>query len=186
MDVFFIQQYVEARACFHQALNISERIYDSSDLKIARALELLGTAESAAAHPRDGADSLVIALSSLKRALCIRYEQLGATHIDTVESLNKIARVQMKMEKYLNARDSYFEVLKVREAIFGSRHPCIAATAQNLASVHAKLLAIKEANHFYLQALEVYRQNGLHRHSLAETIRRDMKDLKAIKVRYEI
>ena len=142
--------------------------------------------ESARVTSKEDLSGLVSALSSLDRAFRIRYQELGPTHIDTVETLNKIARVQMKQRVYTDARDSYYEVLKLREAIFGRKHPCVAVTAQALATAHTKLFDVKEAKFYFHLALNVYEMNGLQRHCLADAIRRDLNDLKFIKTRYEI
>lgn len=123
------------------------------------------------------------ALASLERAFLIRYEKLGQTHIDTVETLNKIARVQTKQRNYTDASNSYYEVLKLREAIFGRFHPCVAVTAQALATIHTRLFQVKEATCYFQLALNVFEKSGLHRHSLAHSIRRDLNDLKLMKTR---
>lgn len=177
------EQYEEAQAYFSRALAISEAIYGSADVKVARVLEMYGMAESATRQDPDG---LVLALSYMDRAFCIRYKALGPTHIDTVECLNKIARIQMKQNDHTGARDSYYQVLKLREAIFGNRHPCVAVTAQTLAAIHAKLSQVKEAKFYFRLALGVYEHNGLQRHRLADVIRRDLNELKNINTKYEI
>ena len=145
-----------------------------------------GMAESACATSSADMSFLQSALASLDRAFLIRYEKLGQTHIDTVETLNKIARVQAKQRNYTDARNSYYEVLKLREAIFGRTHPCVALTAQALATIHSRLFQVKEATFYFQLALNVFEQSGLQRHSLAHAIRRDLNDLKLMKIRCEI
>ena len=143
-------------------------------------------AECASVKSSLSTSCLESALASLDRAFLIRYKKLGQTHVDTVETLNKIARVQTKQRNYLDARKSYYEVLKLREAIFGRTHPCVAVTAQTLATIHTRLFQVKEASFFFRVALTVLEHNGLQRHSLADAIRKDLNDLSLMQTRYEI
>jgi tetratricopeptide (TPR) repeat protein len=149
-------------------------------------LDRCGLVLSSSYSSRKDSEKLEHGLSLLDRAFRIRFEKLGPTHVDTVETLNKIARIQMKQKNFTEARDSYYEVLKLREAIFGDGHPCVAISAQALASAHTRLFQVKSANFYFNLALKVYEENGLGKHPFAETIRKDLYDLKFIQTRFEV
>jgi len=155
-------------------------------LKLAKSLDLFGTAESCCATSRNDHILLDSALHCLNRAFKIRYENLGPFHVDTVETLNKTARVLMRRKSFSEARDSYFEVLRVRKAIFGRNHPCVAVSAQALATAHARLFQVEAARNYFELALEIYEKNGLGHHSASDAIRRDLKDLNFMKARFEV
>lgn len=123
---------------------------------------------------------------ALDEALLIRYEKLGPTHIDTVETLNKIARVQMKLCWFVDSRNSYYEVLKLRQAIFGDTHPCVAITAHALATVHARLYEIGEAKLCFSRALTIFQRNGMGKHKFADRIRQDISELQHVNTRIEV
>jgi tetratricopeptide (TPR) repeat protein len=182
-----LQRYSDARDYFRKALSIFEQKYGHEDLRVAKALEKAGTVECSSYARSLGQKNLTLALSYLDRSFRIRSEQLGNFHIDTVETMNKIARVLMKQKDFSGARDRYYEVLKMREAIFGSSHPCVAISAHMLATAHTRLFQVKAAQFYFQLALKVYEKNGLGRHSFAETIRRDLHDLQCInKTRFEV
>jgi tetratricopeptide (TPR) repeat protein len=99
-----------------------------------------------------------IALVALNEAFEVRYEILGPTHADTVDSLNNIAAVHLNMRDYHLARKAYHEVYIVRQLIFGPRHPSVAITAHQLGGVHLALSQVEDAARYYQRALEIYQK----------------------------
>ena len=156
------------------------------DLRIARALELYGIVASAHTSSKQGKDEVECALGCLDRAFSMRYEVQGPQHIDTVETLNRISRVLLKQRKFAEARDGYYEVLKMREAIFGSHHPCVAVTARALAIAHTRLFEAEAAKHYFKAALHIYETNGMGERSFADVVRKDLHDLSKMKFRCEV
>lgn len=180
------EAFDRAREYFARAVTVSEAVFDMPDLRTAKALELYGVVQSAHTISNKDTEELDCALSCLDKAFEIRYELQGPQHIDTVEALNRIARVYLKQRRFELARDSYFEVLKLREAIFGTFHPCVAITARALAIAQLRLFHAKEAK-FYLQAaLHIYERNGLGAKSFADVVRKDLHDLERMKFRCEV
>jgi tetratricopeptide (TPR) repeat protein len=148
-------------------------------------MEMFGVAESSNPGNRQDQEKLQTALSFLDRAYSIRFDKQGPKHVDTVSNLSRIGRALAKLKKYEEARGCYYEVLKIREAIFG-RHPCVAWSARALALVHAKLLDIPKAKHYFNYALKIQEEFGLENQSLARVIRKELNDLKYVKVRLEV
>jgi hypothetical protein len=100
-------------------------------------------------------------MEHLSRALQIRCSLLGPMHVDTVECLNTIAAAYFRWEDFANAQRAYYEVLVLRQAIFGRNisgfeHPCVAVTAQMLGQVHARLSELDKALECYQMAERIY------------------------------
>lgn len=181
-----LQKYSFARDCFSKAISVFEKIYGEHDLRVAKASERLGVAELSSYTGKNYQKKLYDAMSYLDRAFRIRVEKLGNMHIDTVETLNNIAGVQMKQEDFSGARDSYYEVFKMREAIFGSWHPCVAIAAHMLATAYTRLFQVKGARFYFNLALKTYERNGMGHHPFANTIRRDLDDLRCTRTIFEV
>jgi tetratricopeptide (TPR) repeat protein len=148
-------------------------------------MEMFGVAESSNPRNKQDQEKLQNALAFLDRAYSIRFDTQGPKHVDTVSTLSRIGRVLAKLKKYEDARGCFYEVLKLREAIYGS-HPCVACSAQALAVVHSKLADIPRAKHFFKYALKIHEENGLDSHSYAVVIRKELKDLKHTKERFAV
>ncbi|CAB9497573.1 repeat-containing protein [Seminavis robusta] len=173
------EHFEEARNYFTEAVAVSESIFGASDLRLAKAFELLGAAEYTVS--KQDKEMLHHSLSCLEKAYLVRYEQQGPEHVDTVSTLSRIGRVQTKLKNYEDARVCHYEVLKIREAIFGSNHPCCAVSARALALVYVKLRQAQSAKFYFKFALKIYQDNGLEHHRFASAIRKDMHDLKIVK-----
>lgn len=157
------------------------------DLRIARALELYAIVESTNTNlSKQDTQKLSNALSCLDTAFTIRYELQGPKHIDTVETLNRIGRVHLKQKEFTRARQSFYEVLTLRKAIFGSEHPCVATTARALAVTHCRLYQPDAALFYFQSALHICELNGPGQKSFADLLRQDLLDLKSLKTRAEV
>lgn len=181
-----MKNFEKAKEYFGRAVAVSKAVFAMPDLRIARALELYGIVESANISSKQEKEQLACAMSCLDEAFAIRYELQGPVHIDTVETLNRIARVQLKQSHFTSARDSYYEVFKLREVIFGSFHPCVAITARALAIAHSRLFQADAAKYYFEAALNIYERNGLGEKSFADVVRKDLCDLKRMKMRCEV
>ena len=90
------------------------------------------------------------------------------------------------MKNYEDARLCFYEVLKLREAIYGSHHECVAVSARALALIYTKLFRIKSAKFYFNYALRIYEEIGLGRHRFADAIRKEVRDLDHLKTRFEV
>lgn len=180
------EDFQKAREYFIRAIAVSEAVFEMPDLRIARVLELYAIAESAQTTSSKDKEQLECALSCLESAFAIRYELQGPEHIDTVETLSRIGRVQLRQRQYAEAKECYYEVLKLREAIFGDDHPSVAHAARLLAVAHTRLYQGDLAKRYFEEALTIYERNGLGGRAFADVVRKDIEDLKAMKVRCEV
>lgn len=170
------QDYDKAVSCFQSAGRIYKKLYGPSNLGLAKALDKIGHAAS----QKDPAtpERLTFALDSLEEAFKIRTELLGPSHVDTVETLNNMAGVYMKLDKLQIAKQTFHDVLMKRIAIFDQMHPSVAVTAHTLASVHVSLKEVEEAYHYFNFAYAVYRAVGLSEgHPLLVGILQEVADL---------
>jgi len=174
---------------------VFERNFGPNDLRVAKTLEQLGGAQSnghfysSNGHEHhntptinedenDNCNSnistkagLLLGLQSLRKAFRIRFDVMGPTHIDTVETVNKIAGIYMKLGMYSSAKTDYFEVLTLRTAILGDTHPSVAVAAQSLGMAHLKMNEEEQAKAYFLQALNVFALAGLGDHPIAAKLR---------------
>ena len=49
----------------------------------------------------------------------------------------------------------------MRQAVFGTHHPCVAVTAHALGGVHLRLGQAEEASKYYYSAFDIYRHLNL-------------------------
>ena len=101
---------------------------------------------------------LNLALNSLQESFDIRDQLLGPNHVDTIDTLDNMARVRCRLEDYDAAFKTYLAVLRSREWLFGRLHPSVAATAWSIAGVldHIHGTNSVEAQEYYMIAFEIY------------------------------
>ena len=164
------KEYSEALKVYKSAVRIFRKIYGDSHLTVARSLDKVGLC-SCRENP-------TIALVALKDAFNIRYESLGPIHVDTVDSLNNMAGVHLRMRDYHLARKAYHEVYMVRQIIFGPRHASVAITAHALGGVHLKLAQVEDAARYYKRAMEIYKKLRLKAEN--PVMKRLLRDIAAL------
>ncbi|EEC45022.1 predicted protein [Phaeodactylum tricornutum CCAP 1055/1] len=141
------------------AFQISYRIYhrQRKRLGMAQALEGAGLAGSRV----DAMDAADRGMDHLEEALRIRLEELGPTHVDTVQVMNHLGQVHFNAANFSQAHHCYWEVFCVRKMVFGPNHPSVAVAAHDLAKVTESLSALPDAANFYNIAMEIYEIMGL-------------------------
>ena len=148
------KEYAEATSVFKSARQIFQRLYGDKHLAVAKALDRIGLASCRQSRSDETLDAAAVALN---RAFSIRFEVLGARHVDTVDTLNNLAGVHLRKGDLREAKQAYYEVLTVRKAIFGEEHPSVAITSHSLANVYLKLSKPNQASRYYGRALTIYR-----------------------------
>ena len=76
-------------------------------LVFARALDKIGLAASM----KSSRQNLDWALLALREALHLRLSHLGPHHLDTIDTLNNIAGVYLRMREWSHAKECYVDVL---------------------------------------------------------------------------
>ena len=163
---------------------------DDNHLRLAKALDVLGMAQSGGGgngnnnYDKESAvtrthgptkTSLLLGIQSLRKSFRIRYDKLGPAHVDTVETLNKIANIYMALGMYSSACMDFREVMELRKAIMGEHHPSVAIAAQSVGNAHLKLKENSRAKAHYLQALNTFAVCGLADHKVAKKLRDDVR-----------
>jgi hypothetical protein len=172
-----MHDYREAMGAFQSATKIWKALEVPTHLSVGRALDAYGLA--ALRYQKSGA-SLRQAKAALDEAFAIRFHHLGVWHVDTVETYNKIASVQLHMGKLSEACKAYEEVYFVRKAIFGVNHPSVAISAHALANVHLKLAQPEDSFRYYKIAFEIYK--SMHLPSNHPTVARLLSDRKRLEL----
>lgn len=160
---------------FKGATRIFRKIYGGSHLSVALALNKVGLA---ACRLSKMEPNLRKALEALDQSLFIRYQVLGPSHVDTIDTLNNMAGVYFHLGNLQEARQAYFEVWTMRQAVFGPNHPSVAVTAHALGGVYLRLGQVDEASKYYYSAFDVYRH--LHLSEENPTVARLLIDIDRI------
>jgi tetratricopeptide (TPR) repeat protein len=177
----YTQQHDEALSWYKKIARIV-RQYPNNRLILSRALDKVGLTASLCTNKQN----LQWALIALHESLSIRHSLLGPHHCDVVDTLNNIAGVHLHQREYIQARDAYIEVLTVRSAIFGKRHPSVAVTAATLGKVYTSLSEFDNALRFMYFALRVYKEepNSLKdSHPVVQKILRNISRTERLKRR---
>lgn len=101
------------------------------------------------------------AIGFLRDAFGLRYDKLGAWHVDTVESLNHLAKAYLLKHNFIQAVECYWQVFWLRKAIFGPSHPSVAVTAHDLANAFVGQGRFDDADNFYEISMEIYDKMSL-------------------------
>jgi tetratricopeptide (TPR) repeat protein len=166
-----IGDYAAAKSSFELAYCTFRRF--RKHVAVAKALDCLGVTNS-----RCGAAYLAKALELLQEAFQIRRQELGVWHVDTVDTMNRIAKVHALANNFPEARRCYWEVFWVRKGIFGAQHPGVAVAAHDLANAFVKLGSLEDGSNFYQIAMEIFDRMELPSGNPAVSkLLRDMKQL---------
>jgi len=151
------REYAQAVLAFQSACRIWKQLQRNADdhLALARVVDAVGMAWARVSE-EDNDDHCEKSMTALEEAFDIRYSLLGPVHIDTVETLNKIASVHVQLREYQEAYEAYGEVYLVRKAIFGAEHPSVAVAAHALGNVLIKLASTHDAACYFQIAIDIY------------------------------
>ena len=92
----------------------------------------------------------------LQEALKLRKEELGPWHVDTVSTLQNLAKLLLLTGHPARAAVHYVEVVHLRRAIFGPNHPSTAVTAHCLGNAYLQAHDTVAAEIWYHHALQIY------------------------------
>jgi len=124
------------------------------------------------------------ALEHLSKSLELRSETLGTRHVDTVDTLQCMARVYASAERWSAAQTCWTAVLQGRRTIFGLHHPGVAVAAHQLANVVRERGKHQTARQLYGLSLQIYERLGVPRRNNAiVTLLQDIKVLQQLQPR---
>ena len=126
------------------------------DKPVARALVLEKMSHVASIQANEDASMLPQVYNLLLESFRLRQDHLGKLHVDTVNTLNQLARFHRRSGNLDESRRLQTQVYYARKQIFGSRHPSCAVAAHDLANVLAQLRQNKDAETLYRMALAIY------------------------------
>ena len=116
--------------------------------------------------------NLDLAIVALSDALSIRSEILGPTHVDTIETVNKIAGVRLAMRSCVRAALEYLKVFNQRAHVLGRNHESVAATSYILGCIlDDELQMTEEGEDFLKLSLQIYDSLGIEDNSNVPDIR---------------
>ena len=122
-----IGNYAEAVRCLEEAI---ERLPAPSFCAVEAYLALSRVYERMD-EPEQGAEALT-------KGLALRRQVLDENHLDFVNALNSLARLESKAGHFAKAREHYREALGILEKLVGQRHSLYADTLERLARACAR------------------------------------------------
>jgi CHAT domain-containing protein len=96
------------------------------------------------------------ALENYRKALGIYSDIYGKNHPSVASTLNNIALVNNRLQKYHIALGELDDVQAIRQNVFGTKHPLVAFTRVSKSNVYAELGQYPQAESELKNALEIY------------------------------
>ncbi|MCB9751732.1 MAG: serine/threonine protein kinase [Myxococcales bacterium] len=146
-------RYVEARALFELALELSGRARGESDLTVATALAGLGRVQVALGD-------LDAAVRSHARAIEVRVAQLGPAHPLLARSHYNFAKALLTSGRAASAAAHFREALAIKQRAFGPDAPALAGDLLALGTTLMDQLEYDEALAHFERALELETSRG--------------------------
>ncbi len=124
------------------------------------------------------------AISSLDAAISLRERLLGEGHPDTLEAMERLARLYRSLERFAPAETLFLRALAIREREFGPEHLDTISLINRLAGLYRDNARYEQAETLYLRALEARERllGSDHRHTLA--VRFNLAGLYQLQGRY--
>jgi non-specific serine/threonine protein kinase/serine/threonine-protein kinase len=94
----------------------------------------------------------------LEESLATRRELLGPRHLDTVESLSRLANLYFVQSRYDETEPLYMELLEARRELLGEDHYDTMGSTYNLGNLYKNQWRLEEAEPYLKQALESMRR----------------------------
>lgn len=161
------------------ALRYLTKAHDIFEHKpVARAQALENMSLVVCIQGRDDPSQLSRAFVLLQETFLLRQEHLGKLHVDTVNTLNQLAKLNRQAGDLQESKRLHSQVWLARKLIFGEMHPSCAVTAHDLANVLISLKEWAEAKRFYQIALSIYEH--MHLPTRNPAFAKLIKDLKHI------
>jgi len=98
------------------------------------------------------------ATTAAERALALREQALGLTHLDVAQSLNLVGRLYKIQGAYDKAEPLYLRALAIREQALGPTHLDVAQSLNNLARLYLAQSAYSKAEPLFVRAVEITEQ----------------------------
>ncbi len=105
---------------------------------------------------RDYDSALSVCLDAQKAAI----RQYGKDSRQYAHSVSGLAAIYHQQGEYKLAEPLHKESLKIRQNVFGEKHPAVALSLNNLGAVYRKQRRYKEAEDFFNQAINMYKETG--------------------------
>ena len=124
------------------------------------------------------------ALANLETAIALRERLLGEAHPDTLDALERLARLYRSLERFAPSEALFRKALAIREREFGREHLDTISLINRLAGLYRDNARYDQAETLYLRALEARERllGSDHRHTLA--VRFNLAGLYQLQGRY--
>ncbi|MCG8340814.1 MAG: tetratricopeptide repeat protein, partial [Cytophagales bacterium] len=140
-------RYKEAKACYEQALAITEQVYGPEHPNVAKSLNNLGLVED----PKE-------AIECFKRALAIYEQACGPKHPEVARSLNNLGLAWYQLGDWKQAIECFKRALAIYKKSYGPEHSNVATILNNLGGALDQLGESKQAIECFKWALAIYEQ----------------------------
>ena len=139
-------KYAEARPVLERALSLALQAHGPDDLRVGSAHSSLGSALS----------EIDVNGSERHRREALRILELTAPDsIEVADALNGLANCVADRGRFAEAAEVYRRSLRIRETVFGPRHPAVAQSYHNLGYLHLEIGDYEEARTELEHALSI-------------------------------
>jgi tetratricopeptide (TPR) repeat protein len=150
-----VESWSKSRRLLAHGVSISRGIYDGLAVGRREAVE-------AAIQPQHlhligyllQDDDKEMAMKIYQRALGGKEKAWGLDHTSTLDTVNNLAVLYMRTNKYKEAEEMYMRALDGYEKALGLDHISTLDTVNNLGNLYADINKYKEAEEMYMRALE--------------------------------
>mmetsp|Transcript_19232 Transcript_19232/g.43801 ORF Transcript_19232/g.43801 Transcript_19232/m.43801 type:complete len:252 (+) Transcript_19232:357-1112(+) len=144
--------YDDAHVALVECLDVQEELVGDSHPCIADTLFNLGVVQTKLADT----DS---AIKHFQDALIVARTVMGDS-TNVVHILEQISTLQVQRGNYGEGLNYMKEALQILRALLGDDHVNVASCYYNVGLIHQQLGQIKETNHSFLMAADIYKKNG--------------------------
>jgi tetratricopeptide (TPR) repeat protein len=142
-----------AETVLREAVEVGQRGFGPSDLRVADSLESLGDALTAAGKAQE-------ALAIITRALDLKKDVLGERHPFAADLGDKLGTLLASVGRLAESHVYFVHSLEVRRVIFGPDDPVLAASLERLADTAIGMGNFRDAEKYLNEALQTGGREG--------------------------
>lgn len=145
-----------AEAPLHEALHLSQNNFGANSLESGHSLWVLGMLRHQQGQFGEAKELYFRSLSVLETAT--------APQTDIAAVLDDLAKVYVREQQWVLAKQNYERALEIYRRVFGDDHPRVAMRLNNLATVEQNMGALPQAEKLYREAIRLYERAYGDRH----------------------
>jgi len=163
--------WVDALACWENALEIRSQVLGESHIDVANSLNNMGIALGKLERYEE-------AKTALGQALSIREAHYGKEHTEIAATLHNVGNVLQQAGELKEAIDCFYDSKVLLERLLGEDHVQVARACIAMAQVYSLAREYVDAREAYLDALSIFDRAGVPKNDLE--VQTTVSDMKAV------